>query len=304
MSAKRILTLTVGVAVLAALAAPMAFGSNMGFKLERPIDNIAESRSLYFVSLPFYRSFQDLAGDQSNPRTPNGVIDSSDVLLDWFTNGDGFCPGEAGDNGNNFPSECGGVITLFTFNADPAVNPGQTFTFQTIRTDLSGNPIFTSDGFTIQDPTDPNGTGETQQGYMAQAVSGQFPTITVGSHNPGLTEWVLTEFDPSRNLNIYSLPYHTTWTTSRELLTDVWDATETSKEIITLFGFDPDPATNPGQVFTTQTARADLGGNLIFAPDSGLDCGDGFCLTPGNGYMVQVVSGGDDGTVTVPQPHY
>ena len=307
MSAKRFLTIACGVAVLAALAAPMAYGSNMGFKLERPANNVQDSRSLYFISLPFYRSFQDLAGDSTAAQTPNGHVDSADLLLDWFTNGDGCCPGQTSctDNGNNFPDECSGVITLFTFWPDPAVNPSQLFTTQTIRTNLQGEPTLIGENFTIQDPSDPNSDAAmVPQGYMAQAVSGEFPTITVGSHNPDVTTWVLQEFAGSRNLNIYSLPYHTTFTQSDELLTAIWDDTEAAKEVLTIFTFDPSPATNPTMTFTTQTIRPDLSGNATYIPASGLSCGTGFCLTPGNGYMIQVVGGGTDGNVTVPQPHY
>lgn len=295
---KRILTIALGVAVLAVLVAPAAFASNMGFKLERQLTNIASSRNLYIVSLPYFRSYEDLGSFGGNGQPfgpPDGVVTAVDVLLDWFTNGDGSCDGGF---------ECEGEVTLQNFEADPALNPEQLPTDLTISKNFLGEVQFVGTDYDIGHDTSPGRADEKPRGYVAIVAAGDFPTITVGSHDPdfGNGSWTVTEFSGSRNLHFFSLPYHTTFTTAQELLTAMWDATNGDEEI-TLQTFDPDPTTNDLQLFTDCTVRCAFPCGSPPAPE--FICPDGdFSLLPGQGYNLIVASGGADGMVNIPLSHY
>jgi hypothetical protein len=287
--------------ILAAAAAALAVPANADWQL-RDIDKVEHSRSIYFVSFPFNRGFLDLSGGPGAERQPDGIVDSADVLVDWFTGGDGLCPGEPG-NSPGFPDECGGILTLFTFEADSGVNTDQTFRGQTIRRGWSRRVMLLGESFSIEDPSDPKSVDEPPQGYIAVPARGRFPTVTTGSHDPawGGGVWELPEYWHSRNLHIFSLPWETVYGKSCNLLLDIFDEPE-HQEVITLLTFDPDPASNPEQIITAQTIFpcVDIGGTPGCIPDNGFDCGDGFCLRPGHGYMIQIRSAGSDGIVRVP----
>jgi hypothetical protein len=278
------------------MIAPPALASNMGFKLERQLTNIQNSRNLYIVSLPYFRSYEDLgsfAGNGMPFGPPDGAVTAVDVLLDWFTNGDGTCDGGF---------ECDGEITLQNFEADPAINDVQLPTDLTISMNFLDEVQFVGTDYDIGHDTSPGRVDEQPRGYVAIVAAGDFATITVGSHNPdfGNGQWVLSELTNSRNLHFYSLPYHTTFTTASELLTAMWDGSEPAfmQDEITLQTFDPDPTNNPGQLPTDCTIVGDFGGNPDLA-----SCTD-FPLVPGQGYAIIVASGGADGVISTPLSHY
>jgi len=309
---KRLLTVAVAAAVVLALVAPMAHASNMGFKLERPFEKPQpESLAIYYVSFPFYRSFQDF-GSQADPRTPDGQITAVDVLIDWFTNGDGCCPGETCDNGNGFPDECGGTAAPFdaaiqigTMEADPVINPSQAILNLKIqRPPVGGFISFSGLDFSIGDATAPGRADETRRGYQVEVTKGLFPAIIVGSHNPDTVEWLVQGYDPltgSLNINYFSLPYHTTFTTAEEFLVAAWDALAEDEQI-QLVTFDPDFLTNPAQALLNKKIQpAPVGGGYTFSPPAGQN---NFALVPGNGYRLEIVAAGGDDIVTVPLSHY
>jgi hypothetical protein len=213
--------------------------------------------------------------------------------MDWFTNGDGTCDGGF---------ECDGEITLQTFEADPAMNPEQLPVSLTISKNFLDEIQFVGTDYDIGHDTAPGRADEKPRGYLAIIAAGDFPTTTVGSHDPvfGGGQWIITEFSPSRNLHFFSLPYHTTFTTASELLTAMWDSGEPafSQDEITLSTFDPDPGSNPAQINTDCTALGDFGGNLDLTA-----CVD-FPLVPGQGYAIIVATGGANGIVTNPLSHY
>jgi hypothetical protein len=307
---KRLLTSAVAAAVVLALVAPMAHASNMGFKLERPLEKPQpESLAIYFVSFPFYRSFQDF-GSQSDWQTPDGVITAADVLIDWFTNGDGCCPGDACDNGNNFPDECGqgtsaGAIQIGMMNPDPVANPSQSIqNLSILPAPIGGGLIFSGQDFPIGDPTDPGRADEIIRGYQVEIPFGLYPVIIVGSHNPDVVTWDIGGFDPatgSLNINHFSLPYHTTFTTAEELLEATWDATNEDEQII-ISDFDPDTGTNAAQLRMNKSILpAPVGGGFIFSPPAGQN---NFALVPGNGYEITIAAAGADMVVQMPLSHY
>jgi hypothetical protein len=293
---KRILTLALGVAVIAVLMAPAVFASNMGFKLERQLTNLANSRNLYIVSLPFFRSYEDLgsfAGAGAPPGPPDGMVTAVDVLMDWFTNGDGSCDGGW---------ECDGEITLQNFEADPALNSEQLPTDLTISfSQLTQEMSLIGTDYPVGHDTAPGRADEKPRGYTSIIAAGDFPSITVGSHDPewGNGTWAIQQFAGSRNLHFYGLPYHTTFTTASELLTAAYNVVEDTEEI-TLQTFDPDPNSNDQQLFTDCTVRPN------FPPDGTPNfqaCSD-FPLVPGQGYNLIVAAAGADGQVDVPLTHY
>lgn len=314
---KRILTVALGVAIVATMVAPAAFASNMGFKLEREFDTVDPvlSKGLYYVSFPFFRSFEDLGQTTAGSiQTPDNFVTAADVLLDWFTNGDGCCPGEDavdcppnGDNGNNFPDECAVEMSLINRIPDPAVNPDQTPVILKIKPGLLGGIIFEGEDFnisedpTLQDPSLPaSRTDEVIRGYEVLAAAGNAPSVIVGSHNPDISLWTVPFYPlPSQNFQAFSLPYHTTYTTADELLTAAFNDADTppDTEEFTLITFDPDPTTNPDQVATVRKIKKDFLGNIIFE-------GTNFDLVPGNGYGLLNAAAGPDGVIEIPLPHY
>jgi len=286
------------VAAVGLLVAPLAFGSNMGFKLERTMAAVPGGLSYYPVSLPFYRSVQDLwntaaAGFTPTAGTDNGVGEmwSDDLLADWWTNGDGTCDG-------SFPSECVGSITILRFinlSADPGFN---TWKGQTIaRNPITGNPVMSGVRFdVVNDPaTDPDGPG---QGFLVTIPNGSFPVIIVGSENPDVPTYVMPFVAGGLNKHPYSHLYHSTYVTSQDLLTDLATATGSWEGGVSILDFINDSADPAFNTWKGQTiAKNPITGNPTYS-------GTPFNLVPGNGYVFVLNGAPPAGSTTISLPHY
>lgn len=277
----------VAVAVVGLLVAPLAFGSNMGFKLERNLDLVPGGLSYYSMSFPFYRSFADLWDNQSVPPGlgQDALVMSDDVLADWFSGGDGDC--------SNYPNECNGSISLLRFINDPAAGAdfnkwvGQTVTYNqfTDAVQISGT------AFDIDNAADPG------KGYLVQIPSGTlFPIVIVGSHNPDVVDFVMTFETGALNKHPFSLPYHTTFSDSQQLLDGI--PPPDFENGISLLRFINDPADGQFNQWVGQTVRQDP-----FGPGK-LWVGTSFPLVPGDGYLFVLNGEPPNTTAAVPLPHY
>lgn len=272
------------VAVIGMLVAPLAFGSNMGFKLERNLDLVPGGLSYYVMSFPFYRSVQDLYHSGNDDFGSDGSVMSDDVLADWFTNGDGSCDGGW---------ECDGSISLLRFVNDPQAGGdfnkwvGQTIAWNTFlnKPQVSGTP------FDIDNAGDPG------KGYLVQIPSGtSFPVVIVGSHNPSVTEFVMTFENGALNKHPFSLPYHTTFTDSQQLL-DAIPAPDFENGI-SLLRFINDPADGQFNQWVGQTVVWNT-----FLQEKQFS-GTPFPLVPGDGYLFILNAEPANTTASVPLPHY
>lgn len=276
------------VAGLGLLFAPALFGSNMGFKLERNLNQVAGSQSFYIMSFPFYRSFNDLWNTGGGVLGTDGAVQSDDVLADWFTNGDGACDGGW---------ECVGGITLMYFdNTCPGATCNQ-FVFQTIAPDpFTSAPAITGVPFQVLDTAGADPT----QGFLAQIIdSGAFPVIIVGSENPDVVQVRVDRVTGSQSFFPFSMLYHTTWTTSADVLQAAWDGQDDLAEcplIFTIMDFDNNcPASPTCNQFVFQSIAEDPFTNCLASTT-----GTPFNLVPGNGYMFQLSASGSD----IALPHY
>jgi hypothetical protein len=306
---RRILPATATALLLFFLCLPApAQASNLGFKLDKVAEKPQpDSLAIYFVSFPFHRSFTDF-GSQADPRTPDGQVTAVDVLIDWYTGGDGCCPGEACDNGVNFPDECGGStgssLIFGKMDPDPVVNPAQSMqNISILPSPIGGFPIISGTDFSIGDPSAPGRPDEVIRGYQLEVSGGTWPFVIVGSHDPSITEWVIPWYAPatgSLNINQFSMPYHTTFTTAEELLVAMWNAAAEDEQIL-ISDFDPSPVTNPEQLRINKSISPSPIGGYVFSPRPGVN---NFPLIPGNGYEITVINGGTDDVVVMPLSHY
>jgi len=288
------------VAGLGLLFAPSLFGSNMGFKLERNLNQVAGSQSFYVMSFPFYRSFNDLWETGVGLGT-DGLVQSDDVLADWFTNGDGSCDGGW---------ECVGAITLMYFDNNCPGGTCNQFVFQTIGPDAFPPyaPVMTGVPFPVMDTAG----AEPRQGFVAQITAadangdgipdpGAFPVIIVGSENPDVVSFRVDKV-ASQSFYPFSMLYHTTWTTSREVLQAAWDnqdpADTNCSLSLTFMDYDNNcPASPTCNQWVFQSVTGNAFDPCGQPPDF---TGTEFNLVPGNGYMFQVVTSWSD----IPLPHY
>jgi hypothetical protein len=276
--------LLLSAAVAGVLAATAASGSNMGFRLERDLEFVRDGVSYYLISLPFNRAFADLWDMGANDFGQDQVVDSADVLADWYTGGDGSCDGGW---------ECDGIISLLYFVNDPG-DPnfnrwvGQTLAYNPFTSHtMSGTP------FDIENATDP------ARGYLVQVPAGTtFPVVIHGSHDPDVTEFVMTHVPGGLNKHVLSLPYHTTYQDSIELLDsipapDYWNG-------VSILRFVNDPSHPQFNQWVGQT----IAWNEFLAMKQ--VSGAPFPLVPGEGYMLTLFSEPPTpgGTVVVPLPHY
>jgi hypothetical protein len=276
----------IAVAVVGLLVAPLAFGSNMGFQLERNLDLVPGGLSYYVMSFPFYRSQQDLWDTGGGAPGTDGMIMSDDVLTDWFTNGDGSCDGGW---------ECDGSISLLRFVNDPAAGGdfnqwvGQTIAFNQFTSQLQ----MSGTAFDITNAADPG------KGYLVQIPSGtSFPVVIVGSHNPSVTEHVMVFETGALNKHPFSLPYHTTFTDSEQLLDTIPDPD--FKKGVSLLRFINDPADGQFNQWVGQTVAFNE-----FTQEKVIS-GTAFPLVPGDGYLFVLNAEPETpgGTVSTPLPHY
>jgi hypothetical protein len=274
----------VAVAVVGLLVAPLAFGSNMGFKLERNLDLVPGGLSYYVMSFPYYRSFADGWDTMANDFGQDTNVMSDDVLADWFTGGDGTCDGGW---------ECDGSISLLRFVNDPAAGGdfnqwvGQTIAFNQVTQELQ----MSGTAFDITNAADPG------KGYLVQIPSGtSFPVVIVGSHNPSVTEFIMTFENGALNKHPFSLPYHTTFTDSQQLLDTIPDPDFRSG--VSLLRFINDPADGQFNQWVGQTvAWNDFTQQKVFS-------GNPFPMVPGDGYLFVLNGEPPNTTAVVPLPHY
>lgn len=270
------------VAAVGLLVAPLAFGSNMGFKLERNLDAVPGGLSYYVASFPFYRSFQDLWHSANRTFGADGQIMSDDVLADWMTNGDGTCDG-------SFPSECNGSFSMLKFNNNPASPAFNRWDGQSIAKNPLGNIVISGTAYDITNTTDP-GTG-----FLVQVLTGAFPVIIVGSENPDVTVYDMPYTAGALNYFPFSHLYHSTYVTSADLLNAIPDPDwEKGVAILRFINDSADPAFNR---WAGQTVTKNPLGNKVLS-------GTPFNLVPGDGYLFQLPGAPTDGTVTIPLPHY
>lgn len=272
----------VAVAVVGLLVAPLAFGSNMGFKLERNLDLVPGGLSYYSMSFPFYRSFGDLWDSGANDFGSDAAVMSDDVLADWFTGGDGTCDGGW---------ECDGSISLLRFVNDPGTDlnkwVGQTIAYNVFQQ----KAVMSGTAFDIDNAADPG------KGFLVQIPSGtQFPVVIVGSHNPDETDFVMTFMTGALNKHPFSLPYHTTYSDSEQLLDGIPDPD--FKKGISLLRFINDPADGQFNQWVGQTvAWNDFTMEKVFS-------GTPFPLVPGDGYLFVLNAEPENVAAAVPLPHY
>jgi hypothetical protein len=259
-----------------------ALASNMAFKLQRDLAVVPGGLSYYLMSLPYHRSFADLWNSQTGEFGQDSLVDSADVLATWFTDGDGSCDGAW---------ECDGSISLLYFvndPTDPDLNrwKGQTIAGTPFGVSLSGEP------FDILNAGDPG------RGYLVQVPSGtSFPIFIVGSHDPLVTEFVMTYEAGALNKHPYSLPYHTVHADSQELLDSIPDPDY--RNGVSLLRFINDPADSQFNRWVGQT--------VLWSPFGGKQfSGTPFPLEPGHGYLLELISEPETpgGTVAVPGPHF
>lgn len=267
------------VAAVGLLVAPLAFGSNMGFKLERNLDAVPGGLSYYVASFPFYRSFQDLWHTANRAFGQDGITQSDDVLADWFTNGDGVCDG----------TECTGSFSMLKFNNDTASPAFNRWDGQTIAKNPLGNVVISGTAYDITNTADPG------RGYLVQVLSGQFPVIIVGSENPDVTVYDMAYVAGALNYFPFSHLYHSTYVTSADLLNAIPDP-DWEKGVSILY-FQNNSTDAQFNRWVGQTVTKNPLGNKVVS-------GTPFNLVPGDGYLFQLPSAPTDGTVTIPLPHY
>jgi hypothetical protein len=160
--------------------------TNMGFKIERELWAGAGGMESTLIGLPYRPSFEDLDGDTE--------ITSYDVLLDWW-NGEDTVGIQHLRSG-----------TCYWEGSSVGYNPfiGQIY--------FSGLPFAILD-----DPA---------EAYRVFVSSGAAPTrITiVGSHDDSVTETVVTASGCCRRA--ISIPYHTTYTGSDDILAAAFNGTD------------------------------------------------------------------------------
>jgi hypothetical protein len=154
---------------------------------------------------------------------------------------------------------------------------------------IGGMPFFSGDAFDVENLVEP------AKGYFVQVNVGQVPVVIVGSHNPDVTVWPIARPVGSQGLKGFSLPYHTTWVTSQDVLQNAWDnQTGTNDLNLSLAYFELDPGA--GADFNSFVGQTVVG---IGSPDP-LWTGDPFNLIPGDGYLFQLNQGG----ANLQMPHY
>lgn len=292
-------TAILGILVLGiVLMVAPAQASNMGFKLERTLQWQNNYFNYFYVSIPFFRSFTDW--------DTSGTVTSDDALIDWFVKShpagtDLLTLGSMTIVG--FDNEPGGDIALDNAFYGRQIVPTGTDTYIIV-----GN--VPDPGFPIDEVSTPG-----WRGYQIQLAGDatnppSHPIVIVGSHNPAVTEATMPNVANFFNFYMVSIPYHTTWTLSDDVLCAAWAATtggdchtapNDPNLSITIVSFDNEPGGAIGldnQFYGRQIiwAGADtmIVGNV---PDPG------FPITPGEGYEFQLV--GTAGTdVMLPFPHY
>jgi hypothetical protein len=240
--------------------------------------------SYYVMSFPYYRSFADGWHSGNNDFGQDTNVMSDDVLADWFTGGDFSCDGGW---------ECDGSISLLYFNNDPAAGTdfnkwvGQTIAWNAFQ----GKAVISGTAFDIDNAAAPG------KGYLVQIPSGtQFPVVIVGSHNPDVTDFVMTFETGALNKHPFSLPYHTTFTDSQELL-DAIPAPDFENGI-SLLRFINDPADGQFNQWVGQTVVWNqFLGEKQFS-------GTPFPLVPGDGYLFILNAEPANVTAAIPLPHY
>jgi hypothetical protein len=265
--------------MLALVAVPAARASNMMFKAERELVKIEGSQSYYYISFPFFRSSGDLWNTQEarldpGPGGDDGVL-SDDVLADWYTNGDGSCE----------PGECEGIVSLLRFNRGTNQWEGQTILRNpfTLEIEITGAPFDVDD-----DPP---------EGHLAQVVEGEFQVEIVGSENPFVLDWHLVTEPGKANYYPFSLPYHTIWQTSDDLLDAAWEGRDDS-QCFTLVVARFDNATN--EHIERKVEDDDCPDCLAGATCQPVFSGTAFPLDPPEGYRLQI----EKGSTWLPIPHY
>lgn len=281
------------------LGSGTAQASNMGFKLERDFAFVSGFKNIYYVSYPLFNGLGDIAAPGTNNNrclnTPDGVVDANDAVCDLFTDR-GTC------------TTCSLAISKLNT---------ATCQFETVKADKNAILGVVFQGTAWRMDQDPN----RDIGYLVNVANGTgspAPTnraVIVGSHDPSWTG--LTVSVASCPRTYISVPYHTMYQKAAEILcglenTDWVDANgdgkpdtcpngifdNTSGKRVTVTTFDNvvgnNEFPNTDNAFIVYSCEKVLG-NLVFS-------GSNFSLNPGEGYLVNLLTG--YGNRTFLPPHF
>jgi len=214
--------------------------SNLAWHLERNLVHVQDP-TYYFVTLP----------ERGSRRG------SDELLIDWYTNGDGFCPGSPGDNGDNFPDECTGSISLT--RVDPATG------IETTRTISEGRPWeFSGEPFPLRP----------MEGVRAEISSGSYPARIFGANDPHLPPLEIHYLPDDDRIFYVSVRPDTVWTTSEEMLLTLFQANDCTS--LSVFTWDTSLGAVVLQTMKTDSCSGDPCDYLISGPS--------IPIIPGNGY--------------------
>jgi hypothetical protein len=211
---------------------------------------------------------------------------SDDVLADWFTGGDFSCDGGW---------ECDGSISLLRFVNDPAAGGdfnkwvGQTIAWNAFQM----KAVISGTAFDIDNAAEPG------MGFLVQIPSGtSFPIVIVGSHNPVASQsgFTMTYETGALNKHPFSLPYHTTFADSFELLDNI--PAPDFENGISLLRFINDPADGQFNQWVGQTVTWNP-----FLMEKQIS-GTPFQLVPGDGYLFVLNAEPPNTAAVIPLPHY
>jgi len=262
-------------------ASPVPRRSNMGFKIALDLNEVPGSLNYYSLSFPYLRSFSDLWDSASGSLGSDGRTLSDDVLAGWATGGDGSCE-------SAFPAECRGSLALLRFVREPSHYRFNMWAGQVIALSPLGSVVMNGSPYSV--------AAEPQEGFLAQVLYRSFPAVVLGSHDDGVTAARIGP-DPNRARFLpFSIPPHTTWRTSQDLLLAAWngrlDQTPGAGYILSFLTPSNDPARGflYGQTVAESRVR----------PGTPSFSGQPVPLRPGIGCLLVPEWGSTD----LPLPHY